>query len=134
MDITLLGDYYTNGSYGLRAESSYALKYNFNGNVSIRYENLIDEQRGFPGFAQTSVYNIRWSHTQDAKANPSSRFSASVNLGSSRYFQESINQTNNGSALVNSLSSSVSYSKSFEGEPQVNTAVSLTHSQNTNTP
>lgn len=132
-DVTLLGDYYTNGSYGLRGESTYALKYKYRGNVSVRYENLIDEERGFPGFGQSSVYNIRWSHSQDAKANPSSRFSASVNLGSSRYFQESINQTNNGSALVNSLSSSISYSKTFEGEPQVNTAVSVTHSQNTNT-
>ncbi len=132
-DVTLLGDYYTNGSYGLRGESTYALKYKYRGNVSVRYENLIDEERGFPGFGQSSVYNIRWSHSQDAKANPSSRFSASVNLGSSRYFQESINQTNNGSALVNSLSSSISYSKTFEGEPQVNTAISMTHSQNTNT-
>ena len=94
---------------------------------------LIDSERGFPDFSQSSVYNIRWSHSQDAKSSPNSRFSASVNLGSSRYFQESINQTNNASALVNTLSSSISYSKTFEGEPQVNTAVSLTHSQNTNT-
>jgi len=133
LDITLLGDYYTNGSYGLRGESAYALKYKYRGNVSVRYESLIDEERGLPGFGQSSVYNIRWSHSQDTKANPSSRFSASVNLGSSKYFRESINQTNNGSALVNSLSSSISYSKTFEGEPQVNTAVSLTHSQNSNT-
>jgi len=133
LDITLLGDYYTNGSYGLRGESTYALKYKYRGNVSIRYENLINSERGFPDFSQSSVYNIRWSHSQDAKSSPNSRFSASVNLGSSKYFQESINQTNNASALVNTLSSSISYSKTFEGEPQVNTALSVTHSQNTNT-
>ncbi|WP_339696413.1 putative LPS assembly protein LptD [uncultured Marixanthomonas sp.] len=133
VDLTFLGDYYTNGSYGLRAESSYALRYKFRGNVSVRYENLIDGERGFPDFSQSSVYNIRWNHTQDQKASPSSRFSASVNLGSSRYFQQSINQTNNASALVNTLSSSVSYTKTFEGEPQVNFSVAGTHSQNTNT-
>jgi lipopolysaccharide assembly outer membrane protein LptD (OstA) len=133
VDVTVSGDYYTNGSYGLRAESAYLLRYKFRGNVSIRYENLINEERGFPNFSQSSVYNIRWSHSQDTKSSPTSRFSASVNLGSSQYFQQSINQTNNASALVNSLSSSVSYSKTFEGEPQVNTAVSLTHSQNSNT-
>jgi len=133
LDITMLGDYYTNGSYALRGESTYALRYKYRGNVSLRYENLINSERGFPDFSQSSVYNIRWSHSQDAKANPSSRFSASVNMGSSKYFQESINQTNNASALVNTLSSSVSYSKSFEGEPQVNSSVSLTHSQNANT-
>jgi lipopolysaccharide assembly outer membrane protein LptD (OstA) len=133
VDLTLLGDYYTNGSFALRAESSYAVRYKFNGNLSFRYEKLIDSERGFPDFKETSVYNIRWSHTQDAKANPSSRFSASVNLGSSKFFQESINQTNNASALVNTLNSSVSYSKTFEGEPQVNLSIAGTHSQNTNT-
>lgn len=133
LDLTVLGDYYTNGSYGLRAESTYALKYKYRGNVSLRYENLIDSERGFDDFGQSTVYNIRWSHSQDTKASPNSRFSASVNLGSSSYFTESINQTNNASALVNTLSSSVSYSKTFDGDPQVNTAISATHSQNTNT-
>jgi lipopolysaccharide assembly outer membrane protein LptD (OstA) len=133
MDLTLLGDYYTNGSYGLRGESTYKLNYKFRGNVSVRYENLINSERGFPDFSQASVYNIRWSHSQDAKSSPSSRFSASVNLGSSRYFQQSINQTNNASALVNTLNSSVSYSKTFDGEPQINVTVAGTHSQNTNT-
>ncbi|PKA84226.1 lipopolysaccharide assembly outer membrane protein LptD (OstA) [Ulvibacter sp. MAR_2010_11] len=133
LDLTVLGDYYTNGSYGLRGESTYVKRYMFRGNVSIRYENLINSERGFPDFSESSVYNIRWSHNQDAKSNPTSRFSASVNLGSSRYFQESINQTNNASALVNTLSSSVSYAKTFEGEPQVNATIAATHSQNTNT-
>ncbi|NNJ82641.1 MAG: LPS-assembly protein LptD [Flavobacteriaceae bacterium] len=131
--LTVLGDYYTNGSYGLRGESSYSLRYKFNGNVSVRYENLLNSERGFPDFSQSSVYNIRWNHTQDAKSNPTSRFSASVNLGSSRYFRQSINQVNNASALVNTLSSSVSYDKTFEGEPQVNITIAGTHQQNTNT-
>lgn len=133
VDLTLVGDYWTNGSYGLRGDSDYALRYKFKGNVSVRYENLINGERGFPDFSQTSVYNIRWTHTQDQKANPSSRFSASVNLGSSRFLQRSINQTNNASQLVNTLSSSVSYSKTFEMEPQINFTVAGTHTQNTQT-
>ncbi len=132
-DLTLVGDYYTNGSYALRADTDYALRYKFRGNISVRYENLINSERGFPDFSQSTLYNIRWSHSQDQKANPSSRFSASVNLGSSRYLQQSINQTNNASQLVNTLSSSVSYSKSFETEPQVDFTIAATHSQNTNT-
>lgn len=133
LDLTLLGDYYTNGSYGLRAESSYAARYRFSGNVSLRYESLITSERGFPNFEQSSVYNIRWSHNQDPKSNPSSRFAASVNLGSSTYFRQSVNQTNNASALVNTLNSSVSYSKTFDGEPSVNFTIAGTHTQNTNT-
>lgn len=133
LDLTLVGDYYTNGSYGLRADSDYALRYKFRGNVSVRYENLINSERGFPEFSQSSLYNIRWSHSQDAKASPSSRFSASVNLGSSRYLQQSINQTNNASQLVNTLSSSISYSKTFDTNPEVDFTIAATHSQNTNT-
>ena len=133
LDLTILGDYYTNGSYAIRAETAYKVRYKFSGNLSIRYEKLLDEERGFPDFNESSVYNIRWNHSQDAKSNPSSRFSASVNLASSTYFIESINQTNNASSLVNTLSSSISYSKAFEGEPQVNVSLAATHSQNTNT-
>jgi len=133
LDLTLVGDYYTNGSYAIRAESSYALRYKFKGNLSLRFEKLINSQRGFDDFNESSIYNFRWTHNQDAKANPSSRFSASVNLGSSQYYNESINQTNNASALINTLSSSVSYSKTFETIPQINFSIAGTHSQNTNT-
>jgi len=133
IDLAVLGDYYTNGSYGLRVESSYAWRYHFRGNIGFRYENFITSERGFPDYAKSSVYNIRWSHNQDQKSNPNSRFSASVNLGSSRYYQESLNQLNASNFLNNTLSSSVSYSKTFQGEPQVNMSVTATHSQNTNT-
>jgi len=132
-DLTLLGDYYTNGSYGLRADSDYAVRYKFRGNLSFRFESLINSERGFPDFSQSELYNIRWTHQQDQKANPNSRFSASVNLGSSRYLQESINQTNNASQLVNTLSSSVSYSRTIDIVPQVNFTIAATHSQNTQT-
>ncbi|MDG5491543.1 putative LPS assembly protein LptD [Psychroserpens sp. SPM9] len=133
LDLAVLGDYYTNGSYGLRIESNYALRYKFRGNLSFRYENLINSERGFPDFSKSTIYNIRWSHSQDAKSNPSSRFSASVNLGSSQYYRQSINQLNLTNSLNNTLASSVSYSKTFQGEPQVNMSVTATHSQNTNT-
>ena len=133
VDLTVLGDYYTNGSYGLRMDSDYALRYKFRGNLSVRYENLINSERGFPDFTQSSLYNIRWRHTQDPKVNPSTRFSASVNLGSSRYLQQSINQTNNASQLVNTLSSSVSFAKSFDTEPAIQFSAAATHSQNTQT-
>ena len=133
LDLTLLGDYYTNGSYGFRLENTYIYRYRFRGNLSFRFENLIQSERGFPDYSKSSIYNLRWSHSQDSKSNPSSRFSASVNLGSSKYYQQSINQMNSANFLNNTLSSSVSYSKTFSGEPQVNLSVTATHSQNTNT-
>ncbi len=71
--------------------------------------------------------------SRDSKANPNSSFSASVNLGSSKYFKQSINQANIGSNLNNTLSSSISYSKTFNSIPQVRMSLTATHSQNTQT-
>ncbi len=132
-DLALLGDYFTNGSYGLRAETNYAWRYKFRGNISVRFENLINGERGFPGFSKSRIYNIRWSHTQDPKSNPNSRISASVNLGSSQYYQQSVNQLNTPNFLNNTLSSSVSYSRTFPSYPSVNLSVTATHQQNTQT-
>jgi lipopolysaccharide assembly outer membrane protein LptD (OstA) len=133
-DLTVLGDYYTNGSYGMRFESNYAKRYNYRGNVNIRFENLITSERGFPDYSKQNIYNIQWSHSRDAKANPNSSFSASVNLGSSTFFRQSINQNNIGSNLNNTLNSSVSYSRIFTGSgPQSRLAITATHSQNTQT-
>jgi lipopolysaccharide assembly outer membrane protein LptD (OstA) len=132
-DLTVLGDYYTNGSYGMRFESSYAKRYSYRGNINFRFENLITSERGYPDYLKQNIYNLQWSHSRDSKANPNSSFSASVNLGSSRYFRQSINQANIGSNLNNTLNSSVSYSKNFQSVPQVRMSLSATHSQNTQT-
>lgn len=132
-DLAVLGDYYTNGSYGLRAETSYVKRYKFNGRANVRFENNIQSEKGFPDYLKSRQYNIQWSHSQDSKASPNSRFSASVNLGSSQYFRQSVNLNNIGSTVNNNLSSSVAYSKTFNSVPQVNMSISATHSQNTNT-
>ncbi|MFI2743743.1 putative LPS assembly protein LptD [Zhouia sp. PK063] len=132
-DLALTGDYYTNGSYGLRAESSYKKRYKFNGSFRIRYENLVNSQKGFDDYSRSSIYNIQWSHSQDSKSSPNSRFSASVNLGSSQYYQESVNQLNTSNFLNNTLSSSVSYSKTFPEYPSLNLSLTARVSQNTQT-
>lgn len=132
-DLAILGDYYTNGSYGLRAESSYAQRYKFNGRVNLRFENQIQSERGFSDYVKSKQYNIQWSHSQDSKASANSRFSASVNVSSSQYFRNSYNLSNIGSSINNNLSSSISYSKTIPTLPQVNLSLTATHSQNTNT-
>ncbi|KQW99086.1 putative LPS assembly protein LptD [Flavobacterium sp. Root420] len=132
-DLTVLGDYYTNGSYAMRFESSYAKKYKYRGNVNVRFENLISSERGYPDYSKQNIYNIQWSHSKDTKSNPNSSFSASVNMGSSKYFKQSINQANVGSNLNNTLSSSISYNKTFNTIPGARIALTATHQQNTQT-
>ncbi|MGB5943223.1 MAG: putative LPS assembly protein LptD [Leeuwenhoekiella sp.] len=132
-DLTLTGDYYTNGSYALGASSSYKKRYKFNGRFNLRYERILNSERGLPDFSETNTYNVQWNHTQDTKASPNSRFSAMVNLGSSNFFQQSINSNNIGNRIQNNFSSSVSYSKVFPVEPQVDLSLTATHSQNSQT-
>ena len=131
-DLALTGDIYTNGSWGMRAKTNYSWRYHFNGNLSYNYNNNIYSIRGFDDYSKSSNYNIRWTHSQDAAANPNARLSASVNLGSSKYYRESLNEYSTNQFLKNQLSSSVSFSKKFVGTP-FNMSLSATHSQNANT-
>ena len=132
VNLSVLGDVYTNGSWGLRFESSYALRYKFSGNFRLRFENLITSQRGFSDYSKRNNFNLQWSHSQSTQSNPNSRFSASVNFGSSQYFRESLNEINIGQTVTNTFSSSISYYKKFVDTP-FNMNMSLTHTQNTNT-
>jgi len=132
VDLAVLADIYTNGSWGIRTESNYSLRYKFTGNFSFRYESLINSQRGFPDYSKSTNFFVRWSHSQSAQSNPNSRFSASVNFGSSSFFTESLNESSSPFYLTNTFSSSISYFKKFVGTP-FNMNASLTHTQNTNT-
>ena len=132
-DLGLTGDYYSNGSYGFRMDSKYRKMYNFSGSLSMRFENLITGERGIPGYAKSTVFNVRWNHSKDPKSSPNSNFSASVNFGTSDYFRESVNQLNSPNFLNNTLSSSVAYSKRIPGTPSVNMSINANMSQNSNT-
>jgi len=131
VDIELTGDFYTNGSWGIRSRSNYVKRYKYRGNINLRYENLVTSQKGFTDFSRSSNYNIQISHSQDTKASPNSRFSASVNLGSSQFFQNALGRVSSGNLLRNNLSSSISYSKTFPAYPSINASITATHSQNT---
>ncbi len=130
-DLSVMGDFFTNGSYGVRIQSIYAKRYKFRGNINFRFENQIFSQKGFDDFTRTTIYNLQISHSQDTKANPNSRFSASVNLGSSQFFTNSFNQVNVQNTLNNNLSSSITYSKTFPEYPSVNLNLTASHNQNT---
>ena len=132
VDLELLGDVYSNGSWGFRARSQYYLRYKFSGGFNLSFEKLIRSTRGFDDFSEATNFNLRWSHRQDPKSSPNSNFGASVNLGSSQYFRQSLNEFNNSNFLTNTFNSSISYQKTFTGTP-FNMSANATHSQNTNT-
>tara|TARA_R110000796_G_scaffold252631_1_gene389312 strand:- start:215700 stop:218504 length:2805 start_codon:yes stop_codon:yes gene_type:complete len=128
-DLELTGDLYTNGSYGLNSRSVYIKRYKFRGGFNLQYQNLVNSQKGFADYSRSTNYNIQWNHSQDTKSNPNSRFSASVNLGSSQYYKNSLRSQDLSNTQNNTLSSSVSYSKTFPAYPSVNMSLTATHRQ-----
>ncbi|MBS9773539.1 MAG: LPS-assembly protein LptD [Tenacibaculum sp.] len=131
-DLKVTGDIYSNGSWGLNTESNYVVRYKYSGRLSFRYQNLTNSLVGFDDYSKATNYNISWSHSQDSKSNPNSRLSASVNLGSSKFYRQSINEIDQSQYLTNTLTSSINYYRKFVGTP-FNMNVSMTHSQNSNT-
>ncbi|MGD2035197.1 MAG: putative LPS assembly protein LptD, partial [Bacteroidales bacterium] len=79
---------------------------------------------------ESKNYRIRWSHRQDAKANPTQNFSANVNFSTSKY--EQYNSYNPNEYVNNHKSSSINYSKSWPNAP-FNLSLSANASQNSQT-
>ena len=125
-DIALTGDIYTLGSWAVDVNSRYKVNYKCNGNFSFSFSNDQTGERGSSDFFQTRNFGVRWSHSQDAKARPGTSFSASVNFSSpsnSKYNSTSVTE-----ALQNQISSSISYSKNWNGK--LNLSANILHNQN----
>ncbi len=126
-DLKLTGTIYTNGTWLADAGTSYRLRYRFSGSFAFSYANNITSYKGLPDYGKTTNYRISWSHSQDAKASPGSRFSASVNMSSSGYDRN--NSYDVADHVTTTRQSSVSYSRSWAGTP-FSFSTSLNQSQN----
>lgn len=125
-DISLTGDIYTLGSWAVDVNSRYKVNYKCSGSFALTYSNDQTGERGSSDFFQTKNFAVRWSHSQDSKARPGTTFSASVNFSSPS--NNKYNSTNVTEALQNQISSSISYSRNWNGK--VNLSVNALHSQN----
>ncbi len=108
IDLSLVGELYTNLSWAAEAKSNYYRRYRHKGYFDIRYGITKTGMRGDTNTWQKySDFKITWHHDQDAKANPNSRFSADVNLISRNYNR---NTTNANDYFNSTTTSSISYS------------------------
>ncbi len=129
-DLSLTGDIYTNGTWGVRLGSNYRRRYKYSGNVGIIYYHNVSGSLDVGDYVAKSDYSIKWTYSQDPKANPTSTFRASVNLSSSSYDKR--HSYNAQDYLTNTKQSSISFSKRWPGSP-FNFSGSLSHSQNSQT-
>ena len=129
-DLSIKGDIYSKGSWGLKSLFRYKQRYKYSGNFDLSYGNIINSEKGFPDYSVKKDFFVRWNHKQDAKANPTLQFSANINAGSSTYHRN--NTFNSNEYLSNTFQSSVNLSKRWEGKP-FSLSANLRHNQNTQT-
>lgn len=114
MDLKVLGEIFTKGSWGLSAASNYNKRYKFSGAFNASYLVTKTGEKNMPDYSVSKDFRIQWRHRQDAKANPNSSFSASVNFATSSYDRSSLSSLYNPQQYSqNTKASSVSYSRNF---------------------
>lgn len=129
VDVTIRSNIYSYGGWQLNITPSYRKRYRYNGSLSFNIVNTKIAFKGDPDYTNTKNFSLTWFHNVDSKARPGTTFSANVNYATSKYNRYVAN--NPFQNFNNSLNSSISYSKRWEGKPYYLT-VSANHSQNTN--
>lgn len=115
MDLKLIGEIFSRGSWGLSSVMRYANRYKRSGQLTLSYNYNKTSEPEFPDYSLKKDVFIRWNHKQDPKARPNSNFSASVNAGSSSFLRNTSTVSND--IIKNDLVSSISYSRVFPNTP-----------------
>ena len=128
-DMTIRGDIYSNGSWGLRTLNNYNVNYKFNGALSLGYSEFRNGEKEIPtSYSKQRDISINWRHIQDSKNNPTIRFGSDVNIRTSKY--NKYNAQNTGQYLANTFQSNINFSKTFK----IGTlGINARHDQNTQT-
>jgi len=114
MDLKLIGEIYTKGSWGLSASSNYRKRYRYGGSFLISFQNTTHGEKNDRDYSKDNSFKIQWSHHQDAKANPYTSLSASVNFATTSYERNNLSSMYNPQALTQSTrTSSVSWQTRF---------------------
>ena len=114
MDLKLLGEIYTKGSWAVSAASNYRKRYRYSGSFLVNYQNTLRGEKNMPDFTKTTSFKVQWSHRQDQKANPYSSLTASVNFATTSFERNNLNSMYNPQAMTQSIrTSSVGWQTSF---------------------
>ena len=114
MDLKLLGEIYTKGSWAVSAASNYRKRYRYSGSFLVNYQNTLQGEKNMSDFTKTTSFKVQWSHRQDQKANPYSSLTASVNFATTSFERNNLNSMYNPQAMTQSIrTSSVGWQTSF---------------------
>ncbi len=132
-DARVTGDIYSKGTWGMALASNYRKRYRYSGNLNLRYyvnksgEKGVEFGNDIPNNSRD--FSINWSHSQDPKSSPSTRFNASVNYTTSS-FDRNFNYTDPQAMITNTKQSNISYGKDWD---KLHLSINMSHSQNSRT-
>ncbi len=110
LDLTLTGDYYTRGGFGLNGSFRYVKRYDFTGYLEAGYSNLNQGESTDPDRTDEKNWRLRWVHNQPLT--PDSRIDANIEFLSSDYIRQ--NSSNYNDLLRNNIYSNVAFFQNFE--------------------
>ena len=114
MDLKLIGDIYTKGSWSATATSNYKKRYKFSGSFLVSYQSTVTGDKNMPDYQKDTSFKLTWTHNQDPKANPFSSLSARVNFSTQNYERNNLTSMYNPQALTQTTrTSSVSWQTQF---------------------
>jgi len=129
MNLGLTGSIYSKGGYGLNVRSRYIKRYKYNGNFTFNLTKQNFSSDAEATESQVTDFRINWSHSPKTKG--TGRFSARVNAATSTYNQNNVLQDID-QQINATLSSSVSYHKTFKGTP-ISMGINTRFNQNVQT-
>jgi hypothetical protein len=116
-DLALIGELYTKGSWGLSGQTSYKKRYKYSGKFDLAYNVTITGDKGMDDYSKSSAFKIRWTHSQDPKANPYRTFSSSVDYSTNNFDRKNLASMHSPASSQNNKGSSVSLTQRFPNKP-----------------
>ncbi len=148
-NLTLLGDYYIQGTYALGVQLQYKKRYKHNGSFNLKYDSRKTEQiiavlgnNGEPQIGpdgnpvQEAIFNrqngfsVRWSHQQDRAAHPMNKLGGTISFETNNFSRRVFNDAR--SVNNNTNNSNFSFSRIWQDKP-ISMSIAFGHSQNNRT-
>jgi len=127
--LRVTGDVYSKGGWGVKSQSMYTKKYRYSGGFNMDFQKFVSPETELIPL-NYNTFRVQWNHSPITRG--TGRFSASVNAGSTSYFNNVINPNNFANNVTGDLNSNISYSKTFAGTP-FSMSANLRHSQSVQT-
>jgi lipopolysaccharide assembly outer membrane protein LptD (OstA) len=123
------GDIFSKGGYGLKSQAVYTKRYRYSGGFNIDFQKFVSPETELNP-VDYNTFRVQWNHSPITRG--TGKFSASVNAGSTSYFNNVVNVNNFANNVNADLNSNISYSKTFSGTP-FSMSANFRHSQSVQT-